>query len=56
MTALSEVLGRTPSAGVLLDKYTRLALVVDEVINEGLLETLDPETIRRALKNKVGGG
>jgi hypothetical protein len=38
---------------VLLDKYTRLALVVDEVINEGLLETTDIDTIRKATKNKV---
>ncbi len=32
--ALCDVLGRAPSASLLLDKYTRLALVVDEVINE----------------------
>ena len=34
MESLTDVLGRSPSAQLLLDKYTRLALVVDEVINE----------------------
>ena len=34
MEALADVLGRAPTAQTLLDRYTRLALVVDEVINE----------------------
>ena len=31
---LKDLLGKPPSAGVLLDKYTKLAVIVDEVINE----------------------
>ncbi len=43
------MLGRPPSASALLDKYTRLALVVDEVINEvgGVSKR------KRNIKNKV---
>mmetsp|Transcript_11180 Transcript_11180/g.24075 ORF Transcript_11180/g.24075 Transcript_11180/m.24075 type:complete len:151 (-) Transcript_11180:781-1233(-) len=50
---LRDVTGKTPSSSLLLDKYARLCLVVDEVINEGLLETLDKDTIRKAIKNKA---
>lgn len=31
VVALTDVLGRAPSSAALLDRYTRLALVVDEV-------------------------
>ncbi len=31
---LKDVLGKVPSSGLMLDKYAKLALVVDEVINE----------------------
>ena len=53
MESLADVLGRAPCAQILLDKYTRLALVVDEVINEGLVEALDRDTIRKGTKNKA---
>ena len=53
MTSLSDVLGRSLSSSALLDKYTRLALVVDEVINEGILESVDLDAIRKTTKNKA---
>lgn len=34
ISVLKDVLGKAPSAALLLDKYARLCLVVDEVINE----------------------
>lgn len=34
LVALKEVLGRAPTSGLLLEKYTQLCLVLDEVINE----------------------
>ena len=34
LLALKDALGRPPTAAGLLDKYARLCLVVDEVINE----------------------
>lgn len=36
MTSLTDVLGRSLSSSALLDKYTRLALVVDEVRDKGI--------------------
>mmetsp|Transcript_28854 Transcript_28854/g.73613 ORF Transcript_28854/g.73613 Transcript_28854/m.73613 type:complete len:151 (-) Transcript_28854:217-669(-) len=51
--ALKDVLGKTPSASLLLDKYTKLVVVVDEVINEGMVETLERDVIRKALKHKA---
>ncbi|GAX80427.1 hypothetical protein CEUSTIGMA_g7866.t1 [Chlamydomonas eustigma] len=51
--ALCDVLGRTLSAALMMEKYTKLALVVDEVVNEGLLEATDKDTIRKASKNKA---
>ncbi|PNH10652.1 hypothetical protein TSOC_002604, partial [Tetrabaena socialis] len=50
---LRDVLGKAPSAGLLLDKYTKLCLVVDEVINEGLLEAVDKEAIKKGIKGKA---
>lgn len=34
LLALKDALGRPPTAASLLEKYARLCLVVDEVINE----------------------
>lgn len=34
MGVLKDVLGKTPSASLLMDKYTKMVMVVDEVINE----------------------
>ena len=31
---LKDVLGKTPSAALLFDKYTKLCVVMDEIINE----------------------
>ncbi|KAG2483239.1 hypothetical protein HYH03_017896 [Edaphochlamys debaryana] len=50
---LRDVLGKAPSAGLLLDKYVKLALVVDEVINEGLLEAVDKDAIKKGLRGKA---
>lgn len=53
MSSLTDVLGRSLSSSALLDKYTRVALVVDEVINEGILESVDLDSIRKSTKNKA---
>uniref|UniRef100_A0A7R9V7B1 Coatomer subunit zeta n=1 Tax=Chlamydomonas euryale TaxID=1486919 RepID=A0A7R9V7B1_9CHLO len=53
VNALPEVLGRAPSSSLLLERYARMALVVDEIINEGLLEATDVDVIRKAIKNKA---
>ncbi|GFR40120.1 hypothetical protein Agub_g674 [Astrephomene gubernaculifera] len=50
---LKDILGKAPSSGLLLEKYAKLALVVDEVINEGLLEAVDKEAIKKGLKGKA---
>lgn len=50
--ALREVLGK-PTAAVLLDKYAKLCLVVDEVLNEGILEAVDREAIKKGIKGKA---
>ncbi|EFJ49513.1 hypothetical protein VOLCADRAFT_104299 [Volvox carteri f. nagariensis] len=50
---LKDVLGKAPSSGLLLEKYAKLALVVDEVINEGLLEAVDKEAIKKGIKGKA---
>ena len=34
IATLKDVLGKQPSASVLLDKYTKLCVVLDEIINE----------------------
>lgn len=51
--ALKDIMGKAPSAGLLMEKYTRMCLVVDEVINEGLVETVDREAIKKAIKGKA---
>mmetsp|Transcript_4593 Transcript_4593/g.7875 ORF Transcript_4593/g.7875 Transcript_4593/m.7875 type:complete len:150 (-) Transcript_4593:414-863(-) len=53
ISILGDILDKPPSTSVLLDKYMKLALVVDEVINEGIVENTDREAIRKALKNKA---
>ncbi|KAG2430410.1 hypothetical protein HXX76_009935 [Chlamydomonas incerta] len=53
ISVLKDVLGKAPSAALLLDKYARLCLVVDEVINEGLLEAVDKEAIKKGIKGKA---
>ena len=53
MSSLTDVLGRSLSSSALLDKYTRVALVVDEVINEGILESVDLDSIRKSTKNNA---
>uniref|UniRef100_A0A7S0UUI0 Coatomer subunit zeta n=1 Tax=Polytomella parva TaxID=51329 RepID=A0A7S0UUI0_9CHLO len=48
----SEMLGKGFTSDVLLDKYHRLCLVVDEVVNEGLLENTEIEAIKKGIKSK----
>ncbi|KAG2448120.1 hypothetical protein HYH02_006705 [Chlamydomonas schloesseri] len=53
ISVLKDVLGKAPSSALLLDKYARLCLLVDEVINEGLLEAVDKEAIKKGIKGKA---
>ncbi|EIE21523.1 hypothetical protein COCSUDRAFT_66930 [Coccomyxa subellipsoidea C-169] len=51
-TAFHDVLRKTPSEAVLLDNYTRVCIILSEIINEGILEITDRATLLRALKIK----
>ena len=53
MMAIADSLGKPPTESVLFEKYGRVAVIVDEVINEGMLEAIDRDAIRRGAKGKV---
>lgn len=46
---------RKPTEAALFDNYGRLCMVVDEVINEGILEAADRDAIQRGMKMKLVG-
>lgn len=50
--ALKDIMGKAPSAGLLMEKYTRMCLVVDEVINEvgSMMRGRDSEACHRSKK------
>ncbi|KAJ9505451.1 hypothetical protein QJQ45_028709 [Haematococcus lacustris] len=60
VAVLSDILGKLPTVSLLMDKYVKLVVIVDEIINEdfsvlllqGLLECLDKDAIRKAMKLK----
>ncbi|KAL6753385.1 Zeta2-COP [Haematococcus lacustris] len=53
VAVLSDILGKLPTVSLLMDKYVKLVVIVDEIINEGLLECLDKDAIRKAMKLKA---
>ncbi|KAK9810121.1 hypothetical protein WJX72_005088 [[Myrmecia] bisecta] len=53
--ALRDTLKRQPTEALLFDNYGKLCLVVDELINEGILEATDKEAIQRGIKMKQFG-
>ncbi|DBA87000.1 TPA: hypothetical protein ACH3X2_000380 [Trebouxia sp. C0005] len=46
---------KKPTEAALFDNYGRLCMVVDEVINEGILEAVDRDAIQRGMKMKLAG-
>lgn len=52
MASLKDILGRPPTESSMFEKYTRLVVVLDEVIDEGMVQSLDVETIRKGAKHK----
>lgn len=53
--ALKEVLGKTPSSALLLEKYAKLCLVVDEVLNEvGGLHLPPPPSLPSCMPPSAG--
>ncbi|KAK9842304.1 hypothetical protein WJX81_005560 [Elliptochloris bilobata] len=52
--ALREAMRKAPSEAVLLDHYARLCLVVDEVVQEGVLDAADKDAILRGVKLRGG--
>ncbi|KAF8065736.1 tstD [Scenedesmus sp. PABB004] len=52
MIAIADVVGKPPTESVFFEKYARIAAVIDEVINEGMLEGVSKELIRKGAKGK----
>jgi len=56
MLSIAEVVGKPPTEGVFFEKYARISVVIDEVVNEGMLEAVDRDVVRKGTKGKVGVG
>ncbi|KAI8465929.1 MAG: Zeta2-COP [Monoraphidium minutum] len=52
MLSIAEVVGKPPTEGVFFEKYARISVVVDEVVNEGMLEAVDRDAVRKGAKGK----
>eukprot|EP01024_Parvocaulis_polyphysoides_P016366 TRINITY_DN17264_c0_g1_i2.p2 TRINITY_DN17264_c0_g1~~TRINITY_DN17264_c0_g1_i2.p2 ORF type:complete len:156 (+),score=22.51 TRINITY_DN17264_c0_g1_i2:38-505(+) len=52
---LTMKLSKPPTELILWEKYVKLCITIDEVINEGMLENTNPEDIKKAYKMKVPG-
>lgn len=52
MASLRDVLSRPPTESSLLEKYERLCVVIDEVIDEGMVAATDLDAIRKGTKHK----
>lgn len=52
MIAIADVVGKPPTESVFFEKYSRIACVIDEVLNEGMLESVDKDVIRKGAKGK----
>lgn len=52
MIAIADVVGKPPTESVFFEKYSRIACVIDEVVNEGMLESVDKDVIRKGAKGK----
>lgn len=52
LVALRNVVSKNISEASLFESYGQLCLVIDEVINEGVLESVDKDHIRKGTKNK----
>ncbi|WIA16874.1 hypothetical protein OEZ86_014067 [Tetradesmus obliquus] len=52
MISIADVVGKPPTESVFFEKYARIASVIDEVVNEGMLEAVDKELIRKGAKGK----
>ncbi|GBF99324.1 hypothetical protein Rsub_11736, partial [Raphidocelis subcapitata] len=52
MLSIAEAVGKPPTEGVFFEKYGRIAVVVDEVVNEGMLEAVDRNAVRKGAKGK----
>lgn len=46
---------RKPTEAALFDNYGRVCMVIDEVINEGILEATERDAIQRGMKMKLLG-
>eukprot|EP00877_Chromochloris_zofingiensis_P011951 jgi/Chrzof1/7009/Cz02g07150.t1 len=53
MLAIADVVGKPPTESVFFEKYARICVVIDEVINEGMIEAVDKDAIRKGAKGKV---
>eukprot|EP00892_Ulva_mutabilis_P008008 jgi/Ulvmu1/557/UM001_0565.1 len=51
--SLKTVLKTSPTEQVLLSKYEKVCLVVDEIIHEGILDTLAPTDVVESIKMKA---
>jgi hypothetical protein len=52
MIAISDMMGKPPTESVFFEKYSRIACVIDEIVNEGMLEAVDKDTARKGAKGK----
>lgn len=52
VTALSRTIGKPPTESVIFQNYAKVCLVVDEIINEGMIEETRPEAITKGTKSK----
>ncbi|KAK9861641.1 hypothetical protein WJX84_008038 [Apatococcus fuscideae] len=50
--SLRDILKRQPSEGLLWDNYGRLCLLIDEIVNEGVIDATDKEAIQRGIRLK----
>jgi len=46
------VVGKPPTESVFFEKYARIATVIDEVIDEGMLEAVETAQIKKGVKGK----
>uniref|UniRef100_A0A061QRI4 Coatomer subunit zeta n=2 Tax=Tetraselmis sp. GSL018 TaxID=582737 RepID=A0A061QRI4_9CHLO len=53
--ALKATLKKSPSEAAVCEKYAKVCVTLDEVVNEGVLDMVDPELIRKAVKLKAPG-
>lgn len=53
LRGIADVLGKPPTEAALFEGYPQMCLAIDEVINEGMLETVNKDMIRKGTKMKV---